>query len=183
MRWDPRRHLPIVAALAVIVAAIALVAPWWTLADEAGADEAAVSPFDPGPQESVVDRTAVTAVGILAFVGIIGLVGGLAVGFRSQRPERRATAGWLWMASGGFLLVAPLTAVLTWPSGDLPFWGTASAGGTTWGLVAGWGWYLTLVAGAMAAVAGMAWLLMHQSRAPEPETEAEPAPGEREPEP
>lgn len=163
MRWQPRRHLPLVAGLALVVAAVGLVAPWWTLGAEGGqpSSEISASPFDPGREGAAVNATAVTAVGVLAFVGIIGLVGGLAVGFRSREPERASTAGWLWMASGGFLLVAPLTAVITWPMGELSFWGTDPAGGTAWQTAAGWGWYVTLIAGAMAAVAGMAWLVGH----------------------
>lgn len=166
MRWEPRRHLPIVAGVSLIVAAIGLVAPWWTL--EAGGGpggmQNAVSPFDAGRTGAMVDEGAVVAVGVLAFVGVVGLVGGLVLGFREDDRER-STAGWLWLAAGGFLLVAPLTAVITWPAGDASFWDSVSSGSATIATAAGWGWYTTLVAGATAAVAGMAWLLLHQEAA------------------
>lgn len=167
MRWEPRRHLPIVAGLSLIVAAIGLVAPWWTAEAGGGAVSASVSPFDAGEAAPAVDEAAVVAVGVLAFVGVVGLVGGLVLGFREDDLER-STAGWLWLASGGFLLVAPLTAVITWPAGTLSFWGAGPAGGTTWSTAADWGWYVTLAAGAVASVAGMAWLLLYE----EPATQA-----------
>ncbi|PSG97863.1 hypothetical protein BRD56_03170 [Thermoplasmatales archaeon SW_10_69_26] len=161
MGWDPPRHLPFAAGLSLIVAAIGLVAPWWTLRADAGSSgiAASVSPFDPGPLDSVVNGAAVVAVGVLTFVG---LVGGLVLRFQGENTEMASTAGWLWMASGGFLLVAPLTAVLTWPAEDLSFWGSASAAGASFSAAADWGWYLTLVAGAIAAVTGMAWLLIQE---------------------
>lgn len=165
MRWAPRRHLPIVAGLALIVAAIGLVAPWWTVERVAGqtTTEILVSPFDPGPENSAVNEGAVAGVGLLAFVGIVGLVGGLVLGFRSddRHAETSSLAGWLWMASGGFLLVAPLTAVLTWPAGVTSFWGSGTIASTSYEAAASWGWYIMLAAGAMAAVAGMAWLIIH----------------------
>lgn len=164
MRWAPDRHLPIVAGLALIVAAVGLIAPWWA-AQTPGGLETSVSPFDAGQEPRLVDEAAVVAVGVLAFVGLVGLVGGLALGFRRGDPGTASVAGWLWTASGGFLLVAPLTAVVTWPAEGPSFWGTGPVGGTPWEAAASWGWYLTLVAGAMAAIAGMAWVLSHEHEA------------------
>lgn len=166
MRWEPRRHLPVVAGLALIVAAVGLVAPWWTVDRQAGGTETeiVVSPFDPGPDSSAVSEGAVTGVGVLAFVGIVGLVGGLVLGFRADERdgETSSVAGWLWMASGGFLLVAPLTAVLSWPAAGTSFWGSSSLASTTFQAAASWGWYVTLAAGAIGAVAGIAWLYLNE---------------------
>lgn len=169
MRWEPRRHLPILAGLSLFVAAVGLVAPWWTVDAVGGAMSSSVSPFDAGQATVAVQEGAVVAVGLLAFVGVLGLVGGLVLGFREDDIER-STAGWLWLASGGFLLVAPLTAVITWPAGNFSYWGSGPVGSVTWSTAAGWGWYTTLVAGAVASVAGMAWLLLHEqasNRTPE----------------
>lgn len=162
MRWEPRRHLPVVAGFALIAAAIGLVAPWWTVERAAGqaVTEIVASPFNPGPESSAVNEAAVTGVGLLAFVGIVGLVGGLVLGFRAADRDQTSTAGWLWMASGGFLLVAPLTAVLTWPDAGTSFWGSSSVAGASFEAAASWGWYVTLAAGAIAAVAGMVGLVM-----------------------
>lgn len=169
MRWEPRKHLPLVAGLALIVAAVGLVAPWWTVDRQSGraTTEIVVSPFDPGPESSAVSEGAVVGVGVLTLVGIVGLVGGLVLGFQTEKRtvEERSIGGWLWLGSGGFLLVAPLTAVLTWPDGPTSFWGSSSVASTSFQTAASWGWYLTLVAGAIAAVAGMAWLVLHDPEA------------------
>lgn len=172
MRWEPRRHLPLVAGLALLVAAVGLVAPWWTVERQAGATttETVVSPFDTGSGGSAINEAGVFAVGVLAFVGVIGLVGGLVLGFQADNWETESwdAGGWLWLGSGGFLLVAPLTAVITWPAGTASFWGTSQFAGASFSASASWGWYVTLVAGAIAAVAGMAWLFLPRARSQEP---------------
>lgn len=52
------------------------------------------------------------------------------------------------------MLIAALVAVATWPSGDLAFWDSASGGGFGVDTAAAVGWYLALVAGAVAAAGG-----------------------------
>jgi hypothetical protein len=166
MRWAPRRHIPIVVGLSLIVAAIGLVTPWWTLEGQGtGAPDLAVSPFDSGEVRS--ESGVLVAVGVLDFVGLVGLVGGLVLGLRSGDDEEQAEiAGWLWLGSGGFLLVAALAAVITWPAEGLTFWGTGEMQRSIFAASAGIGWYLTVAAGATAAVAGMAWVLGHQRGVP-----------------
>lgn len=165
MELDVRRHLPLLAGAGLLIAAVGLVVPWWTGSFEAGGFEAQspTSPFNPGPG---ADETAVTIVGILDVVGLIGAIGGLVLWLRSgDEPELadRDPASWLWLGSGGFLLVAALSAALTWPENDLGFW--SSSGGSTFaaGTGADIGWYLTILAGALIAAAGIAWLVQPES--------------------
>lgn len=165
MELDVRRHLPLLAGAGLLIAAIGLAVPWWTGSFQAGGFEAesSSSPFNPG---SGADETAVTIVGILDVVGLIGAVGGLVLWLRSpEEPDLadRDPAAWLWLGSGGFLLVAALAAVLTWPTDDLSFW--SSSGGSIFsaGTAADVGWYLTILAGALIAAAGIAWLVQPDS--------------------
>ncbi len=162
MRWQPRRHLPLVVALAVLIAAVGLVLPWWSI--ELGSSESNVAPFAPGAADGVVSEGAVTAVGVLVLVGLVGFVGGLVLWLRERggADDDMDPAAWIWLGSGGFLLVAALTAVITWPSEDFSFWDSIEAGGTAIQSSAAIGWYLTLVAGAIGAVAGMAWLVRQE---------------------
>lgn len=120
------------------------------------------SPFDPGGLEDAVSETGVVVVGVLAVVGILGAVGGLVLWIQNRQARDGSElepAAWLWFVAGGFLLVAPLTAVLTWPADGLSFWSSAGGGNISVGTGAGAGWYLSLVAGAMLGVAGLAWLV------------------------
>lgn len=161
MEWEPRSHVPMLAAFALLAAVIAFVLPWWTVTGQAGGfgGETHASPFD--PDGAGAEEGAVIAVGILGLVGLLGALGGLLLWLRAsdQGREDRDHAGWLWLGSGGFLLVAPLTAVITWPSGDTGFWGSAGSESFGYSAGAGIGWYLTIVAGAAIAGAGIAWLL------------------------
>lgn len=166
MRWQPRRHIPLVVGLSLIVAAIGLVTPWWTL-DGKGADapDPVVSPFDSGEVRS--GSGVLVAVGVLDFVGLLGLAGGLVLGLRAGDDDEQAEiAGWLWLGAGGFLLVAALAAVITWPAESLTFWGSGEMQQVIFEASAGIGWYLTVAAGATASVAGMAWVLGHQRGVP-----------------
>lgn len=162
MAWDPRVYVPAVVAVSLVVAGVALVVPWWTVEGQAGSasGELHVAPFSPGSTGAIVNEGAVTAVGVLDFVGLLGIAAGLAlwVTHREDEPSELMPAAWLWVVAGGFLLVATITAVITWPSGELGFWssaGTSSTGVTTGASV---GWYLTILAGATAAVAGLGWM-------------------------
>lgn len=161
MELQVRRHLPILAGAGLLVAAVALVVPWWTGSFAAGGAtvESPTSPFSPGQG---ADESAVFMVGILDVVGLVGAAGGLVLWLRSSEdPEvaDRNPAAWLWLGSGGFLLVAALAAVLTWPTGDGSFWSSGEWGMFSAGTGADVGWYLTILAGATIAVCGLAWLV------------------------
>lgn len=169
MEWEPRKHLPLLVGVALIVAAIGLVVPWWTI--DTGSSPRDVAPFSPSAGWGFLDDEAAMAVGVIDLFGLLGLAGGLALWIRGKDgdPDDLSTASWLWLAGGGFLLVAALTAVITWPDEDLAFWESVGSGSAfTVGTAASVGWYLTVLAGGVASISGLAWLAARarEQRAP-----------------
>lgn len=154
---------PALVALGLLMSAATLVIPWWTV--EASGDGASVSqtarPFSTGGIDlDFVSENGVIAVGVLALVGVLSMVGGLALwgGARQDDEAPPPPSPWLSIAGGALMVIAALVAVATWPNSDLGFWGSLGGGGGSVNASAAVGWYLALIAGAVASAGGFVGL-------------------------
>ncbi len=163
MPWRRDTVAPVLAAVALFVAMISLVAPWW-IHEEAG-DEAVATPL--GAAEMAPERISeagLVGAGVIVLAGIFALAGSLGVEVWSFRRDRQPplVAAWMNIAGGSLLLVGGLVAVIVWPVEPFTFW--SSVGGVE--ARAGLGWFLCLIAGGIGSVGGLlnGALLMRASR-------------------
>lgn len=143
---------PALVAVALFVAMISLVAPWWV--HDEGEVEVVATPLgavEMGPER--VSEAGVIGVGVIVLAGMFALAGALGMEVWSFRRGARPplVAGWLNVAGGALLLVGGLVAVISWPVEPFTFWSTV--GGVEAG--AGLGWFLCLLAGAVGSVGGL----------------------------
>lgn len=147
-------------AVGLLIAAVTLVLPWWTVEASGGgtSTEVSVKPFDQGQAgEDLSNGDGVVAVGVLTLFGVVATAGGFALLLRARQTGEPAAdpAPWLVLAGGALYIIAAIVAVFTWPAGDIGFWDSADGGGGAFAAAAGVGWYLSIVAGAVLSGAGI----------------------------
>lgn len=172
----------LLGGVGLVLMIISVVLPWWSVSGgfSGVSGEQTAAPFNTGGMgDGVINSVGVDAVGVLCLFGIVSATGGLVlylVAYR-RREEPADPAPWLLIAAGALYLIGPVVAVVAWPDGDLGFWSSASAGAATFETAAAVGWYLAMVAGALAGGGGIAGM------EPPPEEEQERLPVESDPEP
>lgn len=176
----------LLGSVGLILMIVSVVLPWWSVSGgfSGASGEQTAAPFNTGGMgDGVINAVGVDAVGVLSLFGIVSATGGLVLYLAAyrRREEPAEPAPWLLIAGGALYIIGPVVAVVAWPEGDLGFWSSASAGAATFETAAAVGWYLAMVAGALAGAGGIAGMEppeeTEQDRGPvEPEPEPEPEP-------
>lgn len=152
MPWRRDTLAPALIAVALFVAMISLVSPWWV--HEGDGSQAVATPFGPGDvSPERVSDAGIIGVGVVVVAGMLALAGSLGVEVWSFRRGRRppVVAAWLNLAGGALLLVGGLVAVMVWPVDPVMFWSTVEGVEARAGL----GWFLCLVAGGIGSAGGL----------------------------
>lgn len=174
----------LLAGVGLILMIVTVVLPWWSVSGAAFgfSGEQTAAPFSTGGMgDNVISSVGVDAVGVLCLFGIVSATGGLVLYLMAyrKREEPPEPAPWMMIAAGALYIIGPVVAVVAWPQGDLGFWSSASAGAATFETAASVGWYLAMVAGALAGAGGIAGIEPPEEEAPErhpvePDPEDEP---------
>lgn len=147
--------------VAVLLAAVAVALPWWTVTGSVGGLEGTTSAgaFDTG--DGLVETWQAGLAGVLTLLALAGLAfAGVVAGDLAALDDTWARAAVPAAAvAGALLLVAALVAVVTWPGEDAGFWDEARVegfgGSVASETAAGLGWYAAVLAGVLGPVA--AW--------------------------
>lgn len=157
----------VVFGLGLLLAFVAIFAPWWTSKVEVSGNDHSESakPFDNGNlgngESMIKDGEAVTA-GVLSVLGVLALLAAVALSVASLVTNKSFSLVTPWVAFGAAILIglAAILALTTWPgddAGDPEFWDSSSVSQSGYSITtkayASVGWYLAVVA-AVAGIAG-----------------------------
>ena len=141
----------VLAFVAFLLAATALLLPWWRITWDDGTVEVREDAFAFRPEDPLTTSWAPHVTGALCVVAVLGLFVRLAANSHVHEPPKwRRDLG----LAAGLLLLAAASCIF-WPSATPAFWGgrTYSDGGiaVTETAMPGLGWWLAVVAGVLCA--------------------------------